>query len=53
LSLTVFANNLKIWTKYDGVDPETSLNGPANGQGMDYFNNPGTKSYGIRLSLGL
>ena len=53
LSLTVFANNLKIWTKYDGVDPETSLNGPANGQGMDYFNNPGTKSYGIRLTLGL
>jgi TonB-linked SusC/RagA family outer membrane protein len=53
LSLTVFANNLKIWTKYDGVDPETSLNGPANGQGLDYFNNPGTKSYGIRLNLGL
>lgn len=53
LSITVFANNLKIWSKYDGVDPETSLNGPANGQGLDYFNNPGTKSYGVRLSLGL
>jgi TonB-linked SusC/RagA family outer membrane protein len=53
LSVTVFANNLKIWTKYDGVDPETSLNGPANGQGLDYFNNPGTKSYGVRVSVGL
>ena len=53
LSITIFANNLKIWTKYDGVDPETSLNGPANGQGLDYFNNPGTKSYGVRLNLGL
>ncbi len=53
LSFTVFANNLILWTKYDGVDPETSLAGPANAQGLDYFNNPGTKSYGIRLNLGL
>ena len=53
LSVTIFANNLKIWTKYDGVDPETSLGGPSNLQGLDYFNNPGTKSYGVRLSLGL
>jgi hypothetical protein len=52
LSLTIFANNLHVWTKYDGVDPETSLTGPANGQGLDYFNNPGTKSYGVRLNLG-
>lgn len=53
ISLTVFANNLFLWTKYDGVDPETSLGGPANGQGLDFFNNPGTKTYGIRLSVGL
>ena len=53
LSLTIFANNPKIWTKYQGVDPETSLAGPANAQGMDYFNNPGTKSYGVRLNFGL
>ncbi len=53
LSVTLFANNLFLWTKYDGVDPETSLTGPVNAQGLDYFNNPGTKSYGIRLNLGL
>lgn len=53
LSLTIFANNPKIWTKYQGVDPETSLAGPSNAQGMDYFNSPGTKSYGLRLNLGL
>jgi len=29
------------------------LAGPVNAQGLDYFNNPGTKSYGIRLNLGL
>jgi TonB-linked SusC/RagA family outer membrane protein len=53
LSLTAFANNLHIWTKYDGVDPETSLGGPSNQQGIDYFNNPSTKSYGLRLNVGL
>jgi len=53
LALTVFANNPALWTKYTGVDPETSLVGPVNGQGLDYFNNPGIKSYGLRLNLGL
>ncbi len=53
VTFTVFANNPVLWTKYPGVDPETSLAGPSNGQGLDYFNNPGTKSYGIRLILGL
>ncbi|HTE26453.1 SusC/RagA family TonB-linked outer membrane protein [Flavitalea sp.] len=53
LGITLFANNPKLWTDYTGVDPETSLAGPANGQGLDYFNNPGIKSWGIRLSLGL
>ena len=53
LGITVFTNNPVLWTKYTGVDPETSLAGPANGQGLDYFNNPGTRNWGIRLSLGL
>ncbi|WP_431210925.1 hypothetical protein ACQ86N_34005 [Puia sp. P3] len=53
LSLTIFANNPALWTKYKGVDPETSLAGPANGQGLDYFNNPGIRSYGVRLGLSL
>ncbi len=53
LSLSVFANNIIIHTNYNGVDPETSLAGPANGQGLDYFNNPGVKSYGVRLNAGL
>lgn len=52
-AVTLFANNPLLWTKYSGVDPETSLVGPSNGQGLDYFNNPGIKSYGIRLNLAL
>ena len=51
--ITAFANNPLLWTDYSGVDPETSLVGPSNGQGLDYFNNPGIKSYGIRLNVGL
>ncbi|HTB06422.1 MAG TPA: SusC/RagA family TonB-linked outer membrane protein [Bacteroidia bacterium] len=53
VALTLFANNPFLWTKYPGVDPETSFAGPANAQGEDWFNNPGTKSYGVRLALGL
>ena len=52
LNLTFFANNIILHTDYSGVDPETSLAGPANGQGLDYFNNPGVKTYGVRLNAG-
>jgi hypothetical protein len=45
--------NLWLSTPYRGIDPETSLLGASNGQGMDYFNMPGVKTYtfGIRLSF--
>ena len=43
--------NLWISTPYTGVDPETNLGGATNGQGMDYFNNPGTKSYLLGLKV--
>jgi hypothetical protein len=45
--------NMWLWTPYTGIDPETSLQGAINGQGMDYFNMPGTKSYtiGLRISF--
>ena len=53
VSFTVYANNIILHTNYTGVDPETNLAGPANGQGLDYFNNPSAKNFGARLSLGL
>jgi TonB-linked SusC/RagA family outer membrane protein len=45
--------NLWISTPYTGIDPETSLIGAGNGQGLDYFNMPGTRSYmvGLRVTL--
>jgi hypothetical protein len=43
--------NLWLSTPYSGIDPETNLQGAINGQGMDYFNMPGTKTYTIGLKL--
>jgi TonB-linked SusC/RagA family outer membrane protein len=45
--------NLLLFTPYTGIDPETNLQGAVNGQGMDYFNNPGTKTYlaGLKVTF--
>ena len=43
--------NLLLFTPYTGVDPETNLEGTSNARGMDYFNNPGTKTYLIGLKV--
>lgn len=44
--------NLLLFTPYTGVDPETSLVGSdSNGQGLDYFNMPNTRSYTLGLNL--
>ncbi len=53
LSLSFTGKNLWLDTDYTGVDPETSLMGASNAQGLDYFNMPGTKSYifGLRMSF--
>ncbi len=51
LSVFVTGRNLWLDTPYTGIDPETSLVGASNAQGMDYFNMPGTKSYTIGLKV--
>jgi len=54
-NINLYASGKNLWinTPYTGVDPETSLSGSGNGQGMDYFNSPGTKSYmfGVKLTF--
>lgn len=49
--ITLSGRNLFLNTKYPGVDPETNLTGDSNGTGLDYMNQPGTKSYSINLTL--
>lgn len=53
LQIYVTGKNLMLFTPYTGIDPETNLEGATNGQGMDYFNNPGTKTYlgGIKVTF--
>jgi TonB-linked SusC/RagA family outer membrane protein len=45
--------NLATWTDYSGVDPETSVVSAQASviRGVDYFNNPQTRSYVITVSL--
>ena len=54
IQFSLTGRNLAIWTKeFKGVDPETNLTGTGNGRGLEYFNNPGTRSYlaSIRLNF--
>ncbi len=51
IQLSATGRNLFIWTKFEGNDPDTNLNGVSNARGIDYFNNPGTKSYVLSLQL--
>jgi len=49
LKFSLFAENLFLITDYPGIDPETNLTGNAGGIGLEYYNNPGTKTYGINI----
>ena len=52
-NLSIVGRNLWYSTDYNGVDPETSLTGVGNGQGVDYFNMPSTRSVLAKLQLNL
>ena len=50
-SISFTGRNLFLSTPYTGFDPELSLVGSSsNGQGLDYFQLPSTKSYSIGLN---
>ena len=52
MELRVAGRNLHTWTDYTGVDPETSLLGSASPlRGIDYFNNPQSRSFVFSLTL--
>ncbi len=50
-SITFSGRNLWLDTDYPGVDPETNLTGNSNGIGLEYFNQPNTRSYAVSLKL--
>jgi hypothetical protein len=50
-TISLSGRNQFLKTPYTGVDPETSLLGASNAQGLDYFNMPGSKSWVMALKL--
>ena len=52
IDVRLAGRNLVTWTNYDGIDPETNLGGAqVAAQGIDYFNNPQTRSFVITFGL--
>jgi TonB-linked SusC/RagA family outer membrane protein len=52
IELRVAARNLISWNHYTGVDPETSILGAKSPvRGLNYFNNPQTRSWVFTLAL--
>jgi TonB-linked SusC/RagA family outer membrane protein len=51
--LNVFVTGRNLWlsTAYTGIDPETNLAGANNGQGLEYYNMPSTRSYNVGVSV--
>ncbi|NVO85088.1 SusC/RagA family TonB-linked outer membrane protein [Hymenobacter terrestris] len=52
VEFTLTGRNLLLYTKeFKGVDPETNVTGVSNGRGLEYFNNPGTRSFLVGLRI--
>ena len=50
IEFSLIGRNLLLFTNYKGVDPETSLAG-GGALGIDYFNNPSTRAYGMNVKF--
>ncbi|OGS70318.1 MAG: hypothetical protein A3F91_03245 [Flavobacteria bacterium RIFCSPLOWO2_12_FULL_35_11] len=51
LRVSVTGRDLILWTDVIDVDPETNNYGVSNASGMNYFNNPGTRSILFNLQV--
>jgi hypothetical protein len=52
VELRLAGRNLALWTDYSGVDPETNLGGSETpARGIDFFNNPQTRSFIMSVTL--
>ncbi|MFT5998570.1 MAG: TonB-linked SusC/RagA family outer membrane protein [Neolewinella sp.] len=52
VSVGVTGRNLILWTPFEGADPDANLTGASKGRGLNYFNNPGTRSVLFNLKFG-
>jgi len=51
LDLSVTGRNLFLWTQFEGNDPDTNVSGVSSSRGIDYYNNPSTRSIVFSASL--
>ncbi|MEP7226389.1 MAG: SusC/RagA family TonB-linked outer membrane protein [Gemmatimonadales bacterium] len=52
MDVRVAGRNLAVWAPYTGADPETNLSGAETGaRGVDWFNNPQTRSFVFSVTL--
>lgn len=52
MDVKVSGRNLKLWTDYSGLDPETNLGGAQNAnRGIDWFNTPLTRAWVVSIAL--
>ena len=51
IKLLAYAENLMIWSAYKGGDPQQRLFDQPDASGLDFFNLPSTKSFGLDASI--
>jgi hypothetical protein len=51
IRLTAYAHNLLVWSAYKGADPNQLLYDQPGSAGLDFFNLPSTKTYGISAAI--
>ena len=52
MNLSISGRNLFTWSEIDEFDPENNLTGASRGRGLEYFSNPGTRSFITTLRIG-
>lgn len=52
VSVGITGRNLILWSGFTGADPDTNLTGASRGRGLNYFNNPGSRSVLFNLKFG-
>ena len=51
LTLSATGRNLFLWTNFEGNDPDSNVSGVSSSRGIDYYNNPSTKSFVFSLAV--
>ena len=51
LSITAYAGNIILWTPYKGGDPSQLLYDQPQTEGIDFFNLPSVKTFGVNVSV--